>query len=179
MATMATMATMKTLGAMPVAMVQTKRRNGGTCGGWLRRLARDGESGQAIIWVALMLPLFLSAIGLSLDGGVVFAARRELQNAADGAARAAAAQIDVQTYRESGGSIVVLDVPRARVAAVDYLVSQGAGVTALVDARPRRVVVQVSRDTPTAFLRIVGISTVHIEATAPVEVRYGVEQGNG
>jgi len=33
---------------------------------------------EAVIWVAVMLPLFLSAIGLSIDGGVVFAARREL-----------------------------------------------------------------------------------------------------
>jgi Flp pilus assembly protein TadG len=125
-----------------------------------------------------MLPLFLSAIGLSIDGGVVFAARRELQNAADGAARAAAAQIDLRTYRETGGGTVVLDAPRARQAAIGYLAGQRSDVTAAVDARPRRVVVQVSREAPTAFLRIVGISTVHIEATAPVEVRYGVDRGN-
>ncbi len=156
---------------------RTRWRPGRHCV-WMRRLARHSESGQAIVWVVVMLPLFLSAIGLSIDGGVVFAARRELQNVADGAARAAAAQIDLRTYRESAGNTVVLDAPRARQAAVGYLAEQGTGVTGAVDAQPRRVVVQVSRDTPTAFLRIVGISTVHIEATAPVEVRYGVERGS-
>jgi Flp pilus assembly protein TadG len=160
------------------ATMTTKRRNGNGRFSGLRCLVRNGESGQAIVWVAVMLPLFLSAIGLSIDGGVVFAARRELQNAADGAARAAAAQVDLRIYRETGGRSVVLDVPRARQAAVGYLAGRSSDVTAAVDAQPRRVVVQVSRETPTAFLRIVGLSTVHIEATAPVEVRYGIDRGS-
>jgi Flp pilus assembly protein TadG len=150
----------------------------GTYGRQLRRLVRDGESGQALAWVAVMLPLFLSAIGLSIDGGVIFAARREVQNAADGAARAAAAQIDLRAYRESSGSTVVLDVPRARQAAVEYLANLSFDGEAIVDAQARRVVVHVSRRAPTAFVRLVGISTVHVAATAPVEVRYGVEWGN-
>ena len=140
-----------------------------------RRL-RGGESGQAIVWVAVMLPFFLSIIGLSSDGGTVFAARRELQNAADGAARAAAMQVDLRAYRESGGSRVVIDAARARQVATEYLARQGSGLAVAVSAEPQRVVVQVERDVPLAFMSLAGSKTVRIAATAPAAVRYGVER---
>ena len=60
------------------------------CFHWLCR----GEAGQALVWTAVMLPLFLSVIGLAIDAGTIFDARRELQNVADSAARAGAMQID-------------------------------------------------------------------------------------
>src|SRR5437764_12162368 len=65
-----------------------------------RAWPRGGESGQAIVWVAVMLPLFLWVIGLSADGGAVFAARRELQSVGGGAASAAAMQVDLRAYRD-------------------------------------------------------------------------------
>ena len=46
----------------------------------------SAQSGQAIVWVAVMMPFFLSVVGLAIDGGIVFSARRELQNVADSAA---------------------------------------------------------------------------------------------
>ena len=53
-------------------------------------LLRSAHRGQAIVWTAVMLPLFLAIVGLAADGGLVFSARRELQNIADSAARAGA-----------------------------------------------------------------------------------------
>jgi Flp pilus assembly protein TadG len=139
----------------------------------------DGcESGQAIVWVAVMLPLFLSVIGLAIDGGAAFNARLRLQQVAAGAARAAATQVDERAYRDSGGSAVVLDTARARRVAGDYLVQSGLELTGTVDAAPRRVTVEVSQDVPTSFLRIVGVHTVRIGAAAPAELRFGVERGN-
>jgi Flp pilus assembly protein TadG len=141
-------------------------------------LPKWAESGQAIVWVAVMLPLFLSAVGLSLDGGTVFAARRELQNVADAAARAGAAQLDVRAYRESGGTTVVLDVPRARQAAAEHLARRGGTISGTVDARPRRVVVEASIEVPLGFIALAGIRTARVTATAPAELRHGVEMGN-
>ncbi|HET7767136.1 MAG TPA: pilus assembly protein TadG-related protein [Chloroflexota bacterium] len=138
---------------------------------------RRAEMGQAILWVAVMLPLFLSAVGLAIDGGVVFAARRELQNAADGAARAGVTQLDEWAYRESAGARVVLDQRRARQAAVDYLAATRPGIDAVIQPGAQRVVVEVSREVPTAFMRLAGIETVRISATAPAELRVGVERG--
>ncbi len=137
-----------------------------------RRQAR--EYGQAIVWVAVMLPLFLSIVGLAIDGGIVLSYRRELQNVADSAARAAATQIDQQAYRDSAGSSVVLDVASARQVAAEYLTSQGMELTGTIVADPDRVVVRVEREVPTSFLRLAGITTVRIPATAPAAARVGV-----
>ena len=149
--------------------------------GWLCR----GESGQAIVWVAVMLPFFLSVIGLSADGGTVFTARRELQSAADGAARVAATQVDLRAYRDSDGSRVVLDTARARQVAADYLArqvtegAQGTGLSVTITAEPQRVVVRVERDVPLGFMPLAGIKTAHVVVTAPAGMRYGVERAEG
>jgi Flp pilus assembly protein TadG len=126
----------------------------------------------------MMLPLFLSIVGLAIDGGLAFNARRELQNVADSAARAGAMQVDQRVYRETAGASVVLDEATARQVAGEYVASQGSGLAASITAEPQRVVVQVSREVPTSFLRLAGINTVRIGATAPAEVRYGIQQAN-
>lgn len=141
---------------------------------WLAR----AEAGQALVWAAVMLPLFLSVIGLAIDAGTIFDARRELQNVADSAARAGAMQIDQTVYRQSSGATVVLDTAAARQAASEYAASQG-NVAATVDVAPQQVVVHVSRDVPLSFLRLVGIGTVRITATAPAAPRHGISSENG
>jgi Flp pilus assembly protein TadG len=145
----------------------------------LRRALAVGEAGQALVLAVVMLPLFLAVVGLAIDGGVVFEGRRELQNAADAAARAGAMQVDLRAYRESAGRSVVLDPDGARQVAAEYLAAQDAGITAVVRADTQRVVVEVSREVPTAFLRIAGIATVRAGAIAPAELRHGVERGEG
>jgi Flp pilus assembly protein TadG len=139
---------------------------------------RRGESGQALVYVAVMMPLFLAIVGLAVDGGVVFNARRELQNVADSAARAGAMQVDVRAYRESAGDRVVLDTASAREVAASYLAGKDHRLTVQVTADPERVVVSVTRDVPTSFLRLVRIDSVRIGATAPAEVRFGIERGH-
>ena len=142
------------------------------------RASDAGQAGQAILWVVVMLPLLLSVVGLAIDGGIVFGARRELQNVADSAARAGAMQIDQGVYRESAGSTVLLDKTAARQVAAEYVAGQGREVSAAIEAESQRVVVQVSRQVPTSFLRLLGINTVRIVATAPASVRYGIEGGS-
>jgi Flp pilus assembly protein TadG len=137
-------------------------------------IAKRARTGHALLWVALMLPFFLSVIGLAIDGGLAFNARRELQNVADGAARAGAMQIDLGTYRATSGTTIVLDPGRARAAADAYLAESGLPFLAAVESDVERVVVHVQTEVPTAFLRVVGIRQVRISATAPAEVRYGI-----
>jgi Flp pilus assembly protein TadG len=132
------------------------------------------QSGQAAAWVSVMLPLFLAVIGLAIDGGIVFAHRRELQNVADSAARAGATQIDVSAFRAGRGDTVVLDAGAARQTAGEYLASRGSGLRGEVTADSRQVVVRVEQDVPTSFLSLVGIGTVRITATAPAEARVGI-----
>src|SRR6185312_17093596 len=61
------------------------------------------ERGQAVVWVAAMLPFFLAILGLAIDGGVVWDAERQLQATADGAARAGAEAVDTSAYYASNG----------------------------------------------------------------------------
>ena len=143
-----------------------------------RRVSARLVAGSALVWVAVTLPLFVSLVGLAIDGGVVFNARRELQNVADAAARAGAMQIDEGIYRASSGTSVVLATDRAEEAARNYLEANGSRQTADVRASTDRVVVTLTTSVSTAFLRLVGITSVPVEATAPAEVRYGVERAN-
>ncbi|MDQ3703050.1 MAG: Tad domain-containing protein [Chloroflexota bacterium] len=145
------------------------------------RLVRAGESGQSIIWVAVMFPFFVSIVGLAIDGGIVFSARRELQNVADGAARAGAMQISEWSYRRAAtGAGVDLDPIAARRAALEYLqVNAPSNLRdARVQADVQQIEVELEAIVETAFLRLVNIREVGIKATAPAEVRYGVERGN-
>jgi uncharacterized membrane protein len=136
------------------------------------------QRGQLIVWAAVMLPLFLSIVGLAIDAGIVFAARRELQNTADSAARAGAMQIDEGLYRESSGATVALDTGRARAVAAEYLAGRGTPLAANIVVEPERLAVQVSREVPTSFVRLVGIRSVPIAASASGEVRHGIERGS-
>jgi Flp pilus assembly protein TadG len=136
-----------------------------------------GQSGQIVVWVAVLLPLLLSVIGLAIDGAIVFGQRRELQNVADSAARAGAMQVDERAYRESSGANLVLDLGAARQVAAEYLASQAPDLGATIGAEPTRVVVRVHREISTSFLTLVGIDTVGITASSIAEVRHGITHG--
>ena len=138
---------------------------------------RTSESGQAIVWVAVMLPLFLSVIGLAIDGGIVFSARRELQNVADSAARAGATQIDERRYRDSGGTVVAIAKGQAEELAAGAIQTQAADVEAAIAADQDRVVVQVWREVPTSFLRLANIDTVRVGAKGEARVLRGIREG--
>lgn len=130
--------------------------------------------GQALIWVTLLLPLLLAVVGLALDGGTVFAARRQAQNAADAAARAGAQEIDIARYRDTDE--IVLDDRWARYEARRYLAGLGAR-DATVDIAGNQVFVTVRREVPLSFLRLAGVASVRIEASAVAAPVYGIAEG--
>src|SRR5258708_23040439 len=82
---------------------------------------RHRSTAQALVWLTLALPLFVSIAGLAIDGGVLLASRRQLQSVADGAARAGATRLDLARLRGSGGADIELDPAVARAAAATYL----------------------------------------------------------
>lgn len=126
-----------------------------------------------MVLVAIFLLGLVAVAGLVADGGMVLAQRRDLQNVADAAAAAGAMQLDESVYRASGGEDVSLDEAAAYSAAVGYLSAED-GITYAVNATVARVEVQVSRGASTAFLRVLGIDSVTISASAAAEPRHGV-----
>jgi hypothetical protein len=144
------------------------------------------STAQALVWFTLALPLFLSIAGLAIDGGVLLASRRQLQSVADGAARAGATRLDLDRLRGSGGAEVQLDPTLARDATWSYLnerltreLEWQAIPTAYVDVGGRRVHVLIQGRLHTAFLRIVHIDSVPVEASAFADVQYGIHAGGG
>jgi uncharacterized membrane protein len=140
---------------------------------WPPRLTDGGQPGQVLLWVALMLPFFLAIAGLAIDGGELFAARRQAQNVADAAARAGAQQIDVPHYRTT--SEVILDRAAARYEARQYITDLG-GLDATIFVTDQSVTVIVRRDVPLTFLQLVGLSSISIEARAVAEPMYGIDE---
>jgi len=130
------------------------------------------EEGQALVMVAVMMVGLVSVVGLVSDGGLVFAQRRDLQNAADAAAAAAAMQIDEEAYRATGD--VVLDERWARETAARYLDAED-GVSYEISTSSDAVEVSVSRQASTSFLGLIGIDDVGVSARASAEPRYGVD----
>lgn len=141
---------------------------------------------QALVWFTLALPLFISIAGLAIDGGILLASRRQLQSVADGAARAGATRLDLDRLRGSGGTDVQLDPALARDTTRTYLderltdeLDWQAAPAAQVDVAARRVHVRIQGTLHTAFLRVVHIDSVPVEASAFADLEYGIHAGDG
>ncbi len=141
---------------------------------------------QALVWFTLALPVFVSVAGLAIDGGLLLASRRQLQSVADGAARAGATRLDTALVRGSSGSSVQLDPGPAQEAVYGYLTDAlvvnaawQARPDVQVDASTQRVHVRIRVTIKTAFLRIVHIDGMPVEASAYADVRYGIHDGGG
>lgn len=153
---------------------------------------RPGVSGrrspaQALLWLTLAIPLFVSVAGLAIDGGLLLDSRRDLQSIADGAARAGATRLDTDRLRASGGADVELEPGLARQAARQYMDQSLLHTVHAWDAQPeseievgaRRVHVLMHATIQTAFLRIVFIDSVPVEASAFADVQFGIHNGAG
>lgn len=75
---------------------------------------RDGERGQAVVLIAITFLTLTMAVGLAIDAGQLFVARRTMQEAADAGAYAGA------VVRYQGGSVV-----QARSAAIADVTTNG------------------------------------------------------
>lgn len=147
---------------------------------------RQAQRAQALVWLTLMVPVFIAMAGLAIDGAVLLSARRDLQSVADGAARAGATQVDLERFRLSDGSDVQLEPAQALVTTQTYLNTQlarefawEAHPTTHIQIQPRRVHVVVQAVLRTAFLRIVNVDNVPVDASADADVRFGVRAGDG
>lgn len=129
------------------------------------------DSGQVLPIVAVMTLGLLAMVGLVVDAGVMFAARRDLQATADAAARAGAAVLDEDIYRSSGGRTVVIDEPGAEKAALTHLA--GVDVQSLTATRDA-VLVRVSRSQPLLLLGLVGLGPLNVEARSTARPRTGI-----
>lgn len=135
------------------------------------------RKGQALVLVVVMLPVLIGIVGLAIDAGRIFDARRDLYNIADTSSRAGAMHIDQDKYRSSDGRDVVLNTGEAQQAALSYANQQGGGITASAAVSPSRITVSVQRQIKPTFLSIFNVGPVTISATASARPRHGIQNG--
>ena len=123
------------------------------------RQRRDRGSISAL--VVCVFVVFVACAGLVLDGGRFVAARSQAASVASQAARDG-----VQAVHRLREGLLVVDVPKARQRAGDYLSSVGA--TGDVSADESSVTVTVSVTVTPMLLGLFGIGsrTVHVSRTA-------------
>lgn len=129
------------------------------------------DSGQVAPLVAVCMLGLLAVAGLVIDGGVLFAARRDLQSVADGAARSGAMAIDEQTLRSSGGNRIYLNPGEAEVAVTDYLDLVGFAGTVETTASAESVRVILHKNHRMVLLSIVGVGSVETRASSTASPR--------
>ena len=136
-----------------------------------------GEHGAVAPLVAMMLLGLLALAALVIDGGLLFAERRDLQGLADGAARAGAMAVDEDVLRETGA--VRLDPAAAQAAAERYLATTGVEGTVRIDADTLSVTVDLQERRPTLMMGLLGVRTVDVAAHAVARPRVGIEEAGG
>jgi hypothetical protein len=131
------------------------------------------ESGAVVPLTAVMLLGLLAIAALVIDGGVLFAERRDLQALADGAARAGAMAVDEELLRETGA--VRLDPSAARAAAGRYLAGGFQGEVQ-IDADTLSVTVDLEESRATLMMGLLGVRAVSVAAHAVARPRVGIEE---
>jgi len=132
------------------------------------------ESGAVVPLTAVMLLGLLAIAALVIDGGVLFAERRDLQGLADGAVRAGAMAVDEDLLRASGA--VRLDPAAARAAAGRYLAAGGFDGDVRIDADMLSVTVDLEESRPTLMMGLLGVRAVSVTAHAIARPRVGIEE---
>jgi Flp pilus assembly protein TadG len=129
------------------------------------------ESGQVLAMVTVMSVGLLAMVGLVIDAGVMFAARRDLQAEADSATRAGATVLDEDAYRRSSGREAVLHPVGAELATSERL--HGVEILELQASRDA-VFVRVARPQSLLILGVLGFDPVQVEADSTARPRTGI-----
>jgi hypothetical protein len=142
----------------------------------MRQSRRDGSRGQILVLFTLALVALLAMLGLLFDGGNALALRRQLQNAGDAGALAAANLVRSLTPVGCSATegpppeepqAAVVTAARAGVRASLPWIQDGAiSVTCPAGWDNYAVQVDVAADARTLFGRVVGISGIRAGASS-------------
>jgi Flp pilus assembly protein TadG len=134
------------------------------------------EGGQILVLTVVVALGLFAILGLVADGGLLVARHRELQNLADAAARAGAGQLDVATFRASGGQIARLDPTQARAAARRQLRAAGFTGQIQVAASTTQVTVQVHESLRAPIFASILPGSVRLQVRAVARPQLGSPQ---
>jgi Flp pilus assembly protein TadG len=121
------------------------------------RAARAGQAGQTLPLICLFMVTLLGCAGFVIDVGNAYLQRQETQNVADAAALAGAAAIPNGTYQTAAQQMAGKNDVSGDGVAVNFNNSDTVTVT-------------VSRSAPTFFMRVFGVSSIPVSATAKATI---------
>jgi hypothetical protein len=144
-------------------------------------MKRNREAGQVLVTAALTLTFLLLAAGLAIDMGYLRYQKRQMQTAADSAALAAAAEIygDLTGAAQADAGLNGFTVPTVdacpppapspgtpTMCAQQYTLSANASLNAACASSTPCAQVTISQSEPTFFMRIAGINSENVSASA-------------
>ena len=116
-----------------------------------------GEAGQTLPVICLFIVTLLGVAGLVIDFGDAYLQRQDTQNVADAAALAGAAAIPTGTYMTAAQQMAAKNDNAGDGVAVSFNNTDTVTVT-------------VTRAAPTFFLRVFGVSSIPVSATAKATI---------
>ena len=130
------------------------------------------EAGSVTVFLAITVVGLLVLIGLVVDGGVKIRAAQHADAVAAEAARAAGQEVALPEV--VGHQDVTVDRQGAVNAANAYLAAAGETGSVVVGPDGTTVEVTVTTSSPTAFLSLIGITTVTVTGRAEVALVHRV-----
>jgi len=140
-----------------------------------RATGTDREAGSVTVFVAITVAGLLVLCGLVADGGVKLRATQRADSVAAEAARASGQALDLPSAIE--GTRVRVDRQAAVNAATAYLAATGQTGTVSVGADGTTLDVTVTSTSPTAFLALIGITTLTVTGHGQARLVHGVTGG--
>ena len=134
------------------------------------RLYRRTERGSVIVFTTIWVTAVLMGVAVLNDGARLLNAHRKAFNLAESAARAGSQEVDAERLRGSG--VKELDAARAQSRALAYLGSAGYPGSASADAEG--ISVTVSFTQPLGMLRLLGLTSRQVTATASARPAQGI-----
>ena len=129
------------------------------------RVRLSKEAGQTLVLFVFALAALMGFTALSIDVGLVFVARRDMQNAADAAALAAARELD-----DSPAAAIAMAQQYASANGVDLTdPSYTFEATTPYQGDPGKIEVKVSREVDFLFARALGLDFANVPARAVAE----------
>ena len=125
------------------------------------------ETGSVLVAGLLLTLALLMVIGAAVDIGNAFITHRRLVALADQAALAGGQAIDLSALHQG---TLALDPQTAQADALQSLEGTPS-IKATAAASPSSVDVHIDQTIPTIFLRLVGLSQLHVAATATAAPR--------
>lgn len=141
-------------------------------------MLRRRERGQALIWVAMLLPVFLALVGLVFDGGLLWQQYLRARWAVSAGGVAAASEIDPETLAQTGQVMLKREAlntasryahrndPDLRITSVDIVTYGGQPY----------IVTRGWTYADTVFLKLFGVSGFRIDVEAVERPAWGVSR---